>query len=346
MLVALGSGKGGVGKTTLALALAQHLCDRVHGVALVDADLGGKNLTAWLAPPGSDTPQVCSTSAQKCTIDPTGKLKLVSVCDAPVEAAEDGALATRLIRTVRALDVPLTIMDLGPGTAAFTLDCFLASELGILVTTPEPAAIHASFHFVEACLLHGLHKRSTGRPEANTLLRFLRKRAGDHTPLRQLLGGFNRGRHCLSSLFESLLEQMRIGIVVNCVREASDRRVGQALRAVLLDQLGLQAELWGYVPYRPELRRLMRATKTPGEQVQFFNGCLEQLTAIVELAATGLRKEWRPAFIPENAAGNGRTLVCSTKCSCWASCELRRGGYPCPIMPLGELKTLLTTAIE
>lgn len=346
MVVALGSGKGGVGKTTLALALAQRLCGRGKTVTLVDADLGGKNLSAWLAPLGVPTRTAIPAPSEEFVPETEGKLRVLSICDAPADGNDDGALALKLIRSVRRLGGTVGIIDLGPGTAPFTLDCFLASDLGILVTTAEPAAVRASFHFVEACLFHGLHRKAAGRPEAKKLLRFLRKRGGEWAPLRQLLGGFNRGRHCLSTLLESLLEELRVGIVVNCVRDSADRRVGQALRAMLLDHLGLHAELWGYVPFRPDLRFIMRNEKRAWEEMQIFDGCLDPVTEVVELAASGLRREWRPTVASETKSGNGHTLVCSTKCSCWNSCALRRGGYPCPIMPLGELKTLLTSLAE
>ncbi len=346
VIVAVASGKGGVGKTTLALALAHRLCEHGHTVTLVDGDLGGKNLTAWLAPPGVRTVGAFSVSPEYLPLKGTGELQVLSICDGCEEGGEDGALASRLIRNVRRLGTTLAIVDLGPGTALFTLECFLAADVGIVVTPPEPAAVRSSFSFVEACVLHGLQKKAVGRPEAKTLLRFLRKRGGEHAPLRSLLSTFNRGRHCLSSLLEELLQQMRVGIIVNCVRDSSDRRVGQALRALLLDLLGLQAELWGYVPFHPELRHLVRTNENIWQRIQLFDGCLAPASGLIGLAATGLRRESRPTIIPDGGNGNGRLLVCSTRCACWHSCDLRRGGYPCPITPLGELKTLLTSLAE
>jgi hypothetical protein len=265
------------------------------------------------------------------------------LCEVPPDAEEDASLAARLTRTLRQLRNGLVIVDLGPGCAPFTLDCFLAADLGIIVTTPEPLAVGGSFHFLEACLLHGLRRRAQGRPEARTLLRFLRKRGGENLPLRHLLGTFNRGRHCLTSLLHELVHDLRVGIVVNCVREEADRRVASTLRAMALDFLGVHTELWGYVPFQRELRRLERSAAGPGPwRAELFDGCLDSLATVVELAEYGLRRDWRLEMLTEQNGHNGRHVVCSAKCKCWPTCQLRRGGYPCRITPLGELKTLLS----
>ncbi|MBC7187882.1 MAG: AAA family ATPase [Calditrichaeota bacterium] len=346
VVVALGSGKGGVGKTTLALALSERLCAQGHTVTLVDADLGGQNLTAALMHPAGGPARegpLLNTVAVPRRGMAGGQLQLVSVCQTPSDAYEDDGLAGRLARTLRKLNSGLVIVDLGPGIAPFTLDCFLAADLGVVVTTPEPLAVRGSFRFLEACLLRGLEREAHGRPEAERLWRFLRKRRGNEDkPLRDLLGGFNSGRHCLTSLLENLLRKVRVGIVVNCVRDEGDKRVAQTLRAMVLDLLGMHTELWGYVPFLRELRRLSRARHGDGTwTTQLFDGSLDPLSSVVELAGRGLRRGWPSARITVVDGQNGPQVVCSTRCTCWSSCDLRRGGYPCRITPLGELKTLL-----
>ena len=45
--IAITSGKGGVGKTNIAVNLAWHCMERGHTVTLLDADLGLANGCAW-----------------------------------------------------------------------------------------------------------------------------------------------------------------------------------------------------------------------------------------------------------------------------------------------------------
>ncbi|MGQ9559256.1 MAG: P-loop NTPase [Candidatus Oleimicrobiaceae bacterium] len=352
MVVALGSGKGGVGKTTLALALADRLCAQGHVVTLVDAHLGGQSLEVVLSEnPGQSLPARHLRKPVNVSSHPEsgGLLQLVTLCDAAShpDAEEDGNLAARLTNSLRRLRSDLVVIDLGPGSAPFTLDCFLAADLGVIVTTPEPLAVRGAFRFLEACLVHGLRRKAQGRPEAQRLLRFLRKRGGEDATLRQLLAGFNNGRHCLNSLVEELLHQLRVGIVVNCVREEADRRIGQTLRAMALDFLGVHAELWGYVPFQREMRHLGRTIgATAPRTAQLFDGCLDPLTSVMELAKYGLRPDWRIQTLLPPARANARQVMCSAKCRSWPSCQLRHGGYPCRITPLGELKTLANELAE
>jgi len=47
-VIAVGGGKGGIGKTLLSANLGVHLASRGYRVVMVDADLGGANLHTCL----------------------------------------------------------------------------------------------------------------------------------------------------------------------------------------------------------------------------------------------------------------------------------------------------------
>jgi len=61
-LVAVASGKGGVGKTTVAVNLALALVKLGHKVGLLDADVYGPNVPIMLARRSSRRPRPISTS--------------------------------------------------------------------------------------------------------------------------------------------------------------------------------------------------------------------------------------------------------------------------------------------
>ena len=71
-IIAVGSGKGGVGKTTLAVNLAVALAKMGHKVGLLDADVYGPNVPLMMGI--NQTPMAMSTAAmQSCKVTPSPK---------------------------------------------------------------------------------------------------------------------------------------------------------------------------------------------------------------------------------------------------------------------------------
>lgn len=102
-MYALGSGKGGVGKTTLALALGAAWRDAGRRVALLDLDAqGGLTLAAGVRPP-ADPLETPGISVHGMTLWPSGRA---------LAAADVGEFRARL-EAARA-DADLVVVDLSP----------------------------------------------------------------------------------------------------------------------------------------------------------------------------------------------------------------------------------------
>jgi flagellar biosynthesis protein FlhG len=156
-VIAIGGGKGGIGKSLVAVNLAIELARREERVVLVDADLGGANLHTCL---GIDLPRrtlsdFIERRAQRIedVVTPTGipGLGLISGAMDHLDAANPKyAQKMRLMRSIQSLDVDHVILDLGAGTHLNVLDLFLVSDHGILVLVPEPTAVENVYRFVKA----------------------------------------------------------------------------------------------------------------------------------------------------------------------------------------------------
>ena len=148
-VVAVASGKGGVGKSTVATNLAIALSQRGHGVGIMDADVFGPSIPTMLGI--SEEPDIDDVDGERKII-PLEKhgLKLMSLGflqpeDAPV--IWRGPLVMRAVRQfLRDVDwrgCEVLVIDLPPGTgdAQLTLTQSAPIDGAIIVTTPQDVAL-------------------------------------------------------------------------------------------------------------------------------------------------------------------------------------------------------------
>jgi ATP-binding protein involved in chromosome partitioning len=143
-ILAVSSGKGGVGKSSVTTNLSVALAERGHRVAAVDADVWGFSMPRMLgisAPPGLIDDVIVPPEANG--------VRLISM---GFFAREDQAVIWRGPMLHKALeqfltdvywgDVDYLVVDMPPGTGDISLSIaeFLPRAEVLVVTTPQPAA--------------------------------------------------------------------------------------------------------------------------------------------------------------------------------------------------------------
>ncbi len=154
-VIVISSGKGGVGKSTLALNLSINLCTRGKKVILMDADMGLANLDVML---GLVTKFNIyhivqqKKSMEEITISGPEGLKIIPGGSGISELAnlEDTELK-RILVELRKLDgvYDYMIIDTGAGISKSVMSFLLAAEDIIVITTPEPTAITDAYSLVK-----------------------------------------------------------------------------------------------------------------------------------------------------------------------------------------------------
>ena len=144
-IVAVGAGKGGVGKTTVAVNLALALVKCGSKVGLIDGDIYGPNVPIML---GLKTQLM--TDGQKIVPAEKYGLQVISMGfltadDAPIiwrGPMLHGALQ-QFFREVRWTDLDYLIIDMPPGTGdvALTLSQSVPTAGAIVVTTPQQVSL-------------------------------------------------------------------------------------------------------------------------------------------------------------------------------------------------------------
>lgn len=155
-IIAIGSGKGGVGKSNIALNLAIELGSRGRPTCLFDADLGMANahILAGLIPRFTLGHVIKGTHTLSDIIAKgpygigiiSGSSGLYEIANLPADQRE------RLNRAISALryDFDFMIIDAGAGISANVLTFMESADQAIIVTTPEPTAMADAYGMIKA----------------------------------------------------------------------------------------------------------------------------------------------------------------------------------------------------
>ena len=164
-IIAVGGAKGGIGKSIFAANLGMMLSSRGLKVAMVDLDLGGSDLHIYLG----------HKRIPETTLNDFLNRKIASLNEAAVDCAggpmliagDCGELGAanipfqrkmRLMDNVRKIEADYVILDLGGGTDYNTLDFFLASDLGIILTTLDQSSYLEAYAFIKTALHRKLNR--------------------------------------------------------------------------------------------------------------------------------------------------------------------------------------------
>jgi ATP-binding protein involved in chromosome partitioning len=145
-LVAVASGKGGVGKTTVAVNLALALAKLGNKVGLLDADVYGPNVPIMLG----STAEPMATAQQRIIPVEAQGLKMISMGllnpgDKPViwRGPMLHSVITQFLRSVEWGELDYLVIDLPPGTGDVQLTLIQTVEVtgAVVVTTPSTVAL-------------------------------------------------------------------------------------------------------------------------------------------------------------------------------------------------------------
>lgn len=145
-VLAVASGKGGVGKSTVAVNLALALAEKGKKIGLLDADVYGPNVPLML---GLEKTQAMIKQTKLIPVQKYG-LSVMSIgfiTDSEKALIWRGPLAHKLITQfldeVEWGDIDILLIDLPPGTGDVPLSIIQKANLtgAVIVTTPQEASI-------------------------------------------------------------------------------------------------------------------------------------------------------------------------------------------------------------
>jgi len=260
VLIPIGSGKGGVGKTVFTANLGAVLASYGKTVIVVDLDLGGANLHTYLGVrnkhPGVGSIVWKKEKKLESLVVPTGVDRLFLVPGdnlLPGTANLDFFTKRRIMKELLELTADYVLLDLGAGASYNVIDFWLMAPDGLLVTAPEIPAILNAYSFLKTAafrlLFRSFGKGSEERErivdfvinrvegQGDTFLAFAQRLAADSAAKDS-----TKGAKALEEL-----SRLRPRVVVNMGSGQDDAVIAQRLREIASRNLGLGMEYITYI---------------------------------------------------------------------------------------------------
>lgn len=267
-IIAVGGGKGGIGKTLVSVNLSIALAQLGQRVVVVDADLGGANVHTCLGIAQPQTTLTDFVSRKVARLEdvklPSGvpNLSLIGGASDSLDVANlKFQQKQKLLRNLQTLDADTVVLDLGAGTHFNVLDFFLVAHHGVLVLLPEPTSIENAYRFIKSAFFRKLQDMEEALGMEDLIDSALATREGAvRTPLEFVARAKQIDPEAGVRL-EQELERFRVRLVVNQSRGGGDEDVGDAVVSAWRKFFGLNLDYLGAISYDDEAWRAVRKRK-------------------------------------------------------------------------------------
>lgn len=261
-LVAVGGGKGGVGKTFFSSNLAIELARAGYRVVAVDTDIEGPNLHTWLgvSSPKASLADFVSGRAKDPAqlVVPTAipNLGLLAATHGNLDAAQpDPQRRVELLQGLKRLPCDFVFVDCGAGAHTATIDYFLVGDDGLLVLHPEPTSVENTYTFIRAAFYRRMQVVMQKHDVRERVREAMdqRNERGIHTPLDLLreVQAMDPGE---GDRFMAAMRGFQPRVIVNEVASTDDIKLGFSIRSVCRKYFGIEADYIGYVNHDTSVR--------------------------------------------------------------------------------------------
>ena len=254
-VVAIGGGKGGVGKSLVAANVGIFLATLGKRVILVDGAFGAPNLHIFAGVP---RPTRTLSEALAAGGPPLADLAVAThvpgvrlvagVSDPPWVANPAPANVRLLADQLRQLPADWVVVDLGSGLASHTLELFLEADIGILVAVPDPTSIELMHRFVRAAFLKSLERKGLAHLAQRPSLEVHDHEGGAPSALEIYLAAVADNAPEIGEL-SSAIASFAPHLVINSARSKSDMELGRAVASASRRRLGNPIRYLGHLEY-------------------------------------------------------------------------------------------------
>lgn len=256
-IIAVGGGKGGVGKSFVSSSIAIFLAQLGYDTLAIDLDLGGANLHTCLGAPLNDkginefivNPELEFKELMQPTKWP--KLQLISGSSEMFDIANiDEMQKSRVMSAIFRNTADFTVLDLSAGTHQSTLDFFLMAKHKVTVITPDPSSIENAYRFLKASFFRKL-RRYEHQLQLKTQIDELlaNKTAHNIRNPGDLMRVLVQREPVLGLKLNHLVQDLNYEIVLNQARTRQELDLGRSLQSVCNKYFGFPCDFLGALEY-------------------------------------------------------------------------------------------------
>jgi flagellar biosynthesis protein FlhG len=273
--VAIGGGKGGVGKSFIAAQTGLQFARSGRKTILIDLDFGGANLHSYFKMSG----QSPSFDPSLLTGDSFDLAEWISSTEHPNLDVIYGSrlfsgstikpkLVLKLLQSIFALGnlgYKNVVLDLGAGSSRHTIDAFWAAHRSVIVVLPEPTSIENAYQFLRAVFVRAIQiagQKECSPAVANEMQEwFAQSLKRGMLPVRDFFADFaSLYPRFHRKLFE-LVNSKRVGFIVNQTRTAEERNTTEAMAQIAKDFFGFDTLGLGTLCHDESVWKAMRSRK-------------------------------------------------------------------------------------
>ncbi len=264
-IIAVGGGKGGIGKSLLSANIGACLAQAGKRVVLVDGDLGGANLHTCLGVPAPSVTLSDFVSGAVPSLSdtvhttPVPNVRLISgALDTLQSPSPKYTQKLKLLREITRLDADHVILDLGAGTGFTTLDFFLIADCGLVTVVPEPTSIENAYRFLKAMF----YRRFKALELSMHLTPWVEEAASHHAQTPKELIDYVAAKDAQAGeVLKASMKQFPLYLVVNQVRSLAEERLGGSMVQACEKYFGIHMVFLGAVPYDEAVLQAVRRRK-------------------------------------------------------------------------------------
>jgi flagellar biosynthesis protein FlhG len=270
-IIPIASGKGGVGKSTVAANLAVAFAQADQRVILVDLDLGASNLHLII---GHQAPQlgigtflsdsrsdfsrvVVGTDVPNLMFIP-GDTEIPGIAN--LKPIQRQALVKRLL----SLEADILILDLGAGTHQSILEFFLLSGQGLIVSAPTVTATLNAYVFLKNAVFRLMYTAFARDTKAFSYLEKLRKEGSglQRLYLPRMLQEIKKIDVKSYNKFKTHMDRFHPRLIMNMVLDPKEADIALKIRRSCEVYLDLKVEHLGVI-YRDSIQDTSLAARLP-----------------------------------------------------------------------------------